>query len=563
MNAPEYNKRLFPARTPNKTRVIGREVLPAGASGGYDPKHNQAAIPLGDDASERYTRMHEAAHATWSLPGNKTDYVGQSIEDMFITHKLPATGQAALDSFESVYRELATMKDNKPRDPRAQAIYSIVAARNYAILDRIASEFKAETSELTFEQIENANALLASVIKNLPSGARGTIAQAWKYVQEENAPLARAAMGRLIKEVTDDSKRKETRKPSKVESKFEGEKGKPEDSHASESDSEEAETSEDRDTGEDSSTGAPSSEGDKKEEQEQETGETGGESEDIGEGDAQEESEEPSKSTGDKLPDSPPDSHAYEDTLADFDKSLKAEDRKMIERDITESEEEAQKKSAKRSGTASEWDTTLTEDLMRVNIEPIEHPMPQATYVKRILGSIASSPKYSGTRLNQRKLYDAAVSPVPVGEIRAFTRKSKGVTILIDASGSMSLSNHEIASLLRAAPGCTIAVYNASTRWSEDGMLDGYITIIAKHGMVITDVTPLAKKMELRGFNLIDYQALQWLLREPGPRYMVTDIAFTGVLARKAEIALNNAVKARQVTQCWSIERLLEKLERA
>ncbi|MDE1940618.1 MAG: hypothetical protein KGI66_00675 [Patescibacteria group bacterium] len=555
MNAPEYNKRLFPARTPNKTRVIGREVLPAGASGGYDPKNNQAAIPLGDDASERYTRMHEAAHATWSLPGNKTDYVGQAIEDMYITHKLPATGQAALDSFESVYRELATMKDNKPRDARAQAIYSIVAARNYAILDRIAGEYKAETSDLTGAQIGNAQELLSEIISSMPAGAGEAIAQAWKYVQEENAPLARAAMGRLIKEVTDDSKRKESRKPSKEESKFEGEKGKPEDSHASEQESE------DRDTGEASSTGAPGSEDDKKEEQEQETGETGGDSDDTG--DVQEESEETSKSTGDKLPDSPPDSHGYEDTLADFDKSLKAEDRKMIERDITESEEEAERKGSKRHGDASEHDCSLTEDLMRVNIEPIEHPMPQATYVKRILGSIASSPKYSGTRLNQRKLYDAAVSPVPVGEIRAFTRKSKGVTILIDASGSMSLSNHEIASLLRAAPGCTIAVYNASTRWSEDGMLDGYITIIAKHGMVITDVAPLTKKLELRAFNLIDYQALQWLLKEPGPRYMVTDIGFTGVLARKAEIALNNAVKTRQVTQCWSIERLLENLKRA
>jgi hypothetical protein len=103
---------------------------------------------------------------------------------------------------------------------------------------------------------------------------------------------------------------------------------------------------------------------------------------------------------------------------------------------------------------------------------------------------------------------------------RMFHRKINraGGTILIDVSGSMSLSNYDIEQMVAAKPASTIATY------CGDGD-SGDLTIIVKDGR---SIDPDRYNPELGG-NIIDLPALQWLAKQPGPRIWICDGIVTGV----------------------------------
>ncbi len=106
------------------------------------------------------------------------------------------------------------------------------------------------------------------------------------------------------------------------------------------------------------------------------------------------------------------------------------------------------------------------------------------------------------------------------GRIFCRRKKHKGGTVLIDASGSMSLGAEDLERIIAAAPGATVAAYAGE----HD---DGTICIVAERGRMASART--LEMLDLGGGNIVDGPALQWLAKMPGPRVWVSDGWVTGV----------------------------------
>lgn len=94
-----------------------------------------------------------------------------------------------------------------------------------------------------------------------------------------------------------------------------------------------------------------------------------------------------------------------------------------------------------------------------------------------------------------------------------------GISVLVDVSGSMSLSSHDLVRILEEVPAAIVAKYN------QRGDDHGDLVILAQKGRRVSD----AKVGEgSGGGNGIDLPALEWLSRQNGPRYWVSDGGVTG-----------------------------------
>ena len=107
------------------------------------------------------------------------------------------------------------------------------------------------------------------------------------------------------------------------------------------------------------------------------------------------------------------------------------------------------------------------------------------------------------------------------GRIFGRRRKAPGGTVLVDASGSMSLSMEDIEKIITAAPCATVAMYS--------GRGDtGSITVIARGGHR-ADVKAIERvRAQVGGGNIIDGPALTWLGKQAEPRLWVCDGYITG-----------------------------------
>ena len=112
------------------------------------------------------------------------------------------------------------------------------------------------------------------------------------------------------------------------------------------------------------------------------------------------------------------------------------------------------------------------------------------------------------------------------GKIFRHTRRGKGGSVLIDASGSMSLGSDDIQKILNAAPGCVVAVYSGNTH-------DGVLRVLAQDGR---QVDPGHIGAPAGGANVVDGPALRWLSKQPKPRIWVSDGQVTGVNDRMSAI---------------------------
>ena len=112
------------------------------------------------------------------------------------------------------------------------------------------------------------------------------------------------------------------------------------------------------------------------------------------------------------------------------------------------------------------------------------------------------------------------------GKIFRHTRRGKGGSVLIDASGSMQLDNEAIQKILNAAPGCVVAVYSGNTH-------DGVLRVLAQDGRQVDKQFIGAPA---GGSNVVDGPALQWLSKQAKPRIWVSDGQVTGVHDRMSAI---------------------------
>jgi hypothetical protein len=139
-----------------------------------------------------------------------------------------------------------------------------------------------------------------------------------------------------------------------------------------------------------------------------------------------------------------------------------------------------------------------------------------------------------------------AVHRLPVdGRIFTKTRLHRGGTVLIDGSGSMSLSLQDLDRIIATAPAATIALYCGIGK-------RGGLTVIARKGRVVNpEGLSLARSP---GFgNVVDGPALQWLSQQPAPRLWVSDGHVTGAGDRSS---IDLAVEAQLICRKAGIRRI-------
>ena len=108
-------------------------------------------------------------------------------------------------------------------------------------------------------------------------------------------------------------------------------------------------------------------------------------------------------------------------------------------------------------------------------------------------------------------------------DMRIFSRykKNPGGAVLMDLSGSMDIEQAQVVRLMELIPNGVAAIYAGSS----DGT--GTLGIIARNGkFAVHDNWDEALGM---GLNVIDGPALDWLARQDGPRFWVSDGYVTGV----------------------------------
>lgn len=133
------------------------------------------------------------------------------------------------------------------------------------------------------------------------------------------------------------------------------------------------------------------------------------------------------------------------------------------------------------------------------------------------------------------------------GRCFAERRKVPGGTVLVDCSGSMSLSEEQIRDIIEAAPAATIACYASDPNSDTTGT----IWVVAKRGKF----APQRKWRPLMGYeNVIDGPALMWLANQEGPRIWVSDGLVTGNHAARSTNLLTEAAK---IVRRGKIKRLL------
>ena len=101
-------------------------------------------------------------------------------------------------------------------------------------------------------------------------------------------------------------------------------------------------------------------------------------------------------------------------------------------------------------------------------------------------------------------------------------RPQHGGALLIDASGSMDIDDATLSAVCECSPAASIAYYNSGGKWCP-ATANGVLFLYADNG----------KRADLPesstgGGNAVDLPALRWLLRQSGPRVLVTDRGFCG-----------------------------------
>lgn len=127
---------------------------------------------------------------------------------------------------------------------------------------------------------------------------------------------------------------------------------------------------------------------------------------------------------------------------------------------------------------------------------------------------------------------------------RCFAHRTKqvGGSLLIDGSGSMSLSPEDVRQILEVAPVAWVAIYGASVK-------KGAVKILADKGTVVApeDMTSPG------GCNVIDGPALRLLAQQSRPRIWICDGRVTGV---GDQCAFQNTVECAKICDDANIRRI-------
>jgi len=146
-----------------------------------------------------------------------------------------------------------------------------------------------------------------------------------------------------------------------------------------------------------------------------------------------------------------------------------------------------------------------------------------------------------GARVHGARLARAVVNATTVG-LFIKNRKESGGAVLIDASGSMSFDCDTLAALAIQAPAATVAYYAGDCNGADHRRgVYGTLRIFARNGK-------RSRTAPRRGgSNDVDLWAVRWLLRQPAPRVLVSDLEFCGGPAGQALAATAEVDRARHL----------------
>jgi hypothetical protein len=133
----------------------------------------------------------------------------------------------------------------------------------------------------------------------------------------------------------------------------------------------------------------------------------------------------------------------------------------------------------------------------------------------------------------------------------AKAQKPRGCTVDIDASGSMNFTIQEILRIMQLMPAAVIAAYNG-------GRTHGELRILAKKGRRVEE----AFMKPPHGGNGVDGPALDWLAKQPGPRYWVSDGHVFGYEGKRTPAMLAAVYKHCRDHHILRVDSLTEVIER-
>lgn len=187
------------------------------------------------------------------------------------------------------------------------------------------------------------------------------------------------------------------------------------------------------------------------------------------------------------------------------------------------------KKSNKKQGGKADKAPVNKDDIKKVNaVQPTGHGVPQWAELKvrklpltrHAPGGLGRKRRANDMGRNPRRIQNALADPYK--RIFDATKKGNGGVVLIDGSGSMSLTTEDIVKIVDSAHGATVAVYSADSANMNDNLL-----ILAEKGKMVQTLP------QRNGGNGVDGPALKWAINQRqhanAPVVFITDGAVHGL----------------------------------
>lgn len=507
---------VMPSRSSRIKKVTARQI--EGPVGGCtDPATGQVWIPTGNTAKERTIRYHEALHAEFT-PSKAVprDILDQALEDGRLHRHCSVSAeskyfQARRDELCMALRELRQGL-RLPVTP----ISNVVLFRSLAILS--ASSIKDSHARL-----------LDKCFARRGKGALDKFTRALELLSDyANLDKARALLGPYFTDEMAGGKAPSKPMPLKDAPKPDKD-----------------DTDKDEDT-------TPSKASDTEDDTD--------DSESESDSDSEDESDSDSDSTGEDTRED----EEEDDTDSDSDSDTEAESGRIAPATDT-------RPTKARPVHPDKYTADLTPECDKEAYESKSATHPLELRIRRLdmginrvklsLGRKAPLPVTSGRQILARKLASVRCNPT----MRIFTRPvNQGGygTILIDASSSMSIPESTLIEFLDKAPALTIAFYNAPSDvygTTHGKSTHGNLYIYAANGYRAS-MSPYSVPEYSYG-NLIDYQAMCWLIKQPSPHYLVTDQGWTGPWKDDCNRLFAKLTESKQIVWVRNLETVEELLE--
>lgn len=165
--------------------------------------------------------------------------------------------------------------------------------------------------------------------------------------------------------------------------------------------------------------------------------------------------------------------------------------------------------------------------------------------------------KFKTTNVVKQNASDEGIIPVRMNryatDMRLFNRKGKrraGAAILIDVSGSMSLSQEEIRQIIHQCPASIVAVYSGFRN-------DGILRIVAEKGRYSEELDEGMGRS-----NIVDVPAIEWLAkRKEGKKLWISDGWITCINEKtphpEVTRKLTNTIRSAKIERVGNVRELL------